>query len=454
MGGHFLSHYLLIMVGKLTNWGNYPQVLATTKSIRAKEDASAELQSELTYIARGNGRCYGDSSLHTNVISTLKLDNILDFDPTHATITCQSGVTFESLIRFLVPKDLFLPVTPGTKFITVGGAVASDIHGKNHHVDGSFGNHIIKMQILLASGEVTECGEDINPELFNATCGGMGLTGIILSVKFKLKRIKSRFINQTAIKAKSLDEIFSLFEEYKDSTYSVAWIDCLQSGDTLGRSLLMVGEHTPDLGLLNKKETIQKENRLSIPFNFPSWVLNTLTIKIFNFLFYHKQFKKRKQSVVDFDQFFYPLDFINHWNRMYGKSGFVQYQFVLPLENSKEGLRKILTEIGKNGTGSFLAVLKLFGEQEGGLISFPMKGYTLALDFPVRDGLFEFLDQLDRLVLGYGGRIYLTKDARMKSEIFWKGYPKAIQFQQAVKKVNPDFKWRSAQSDRLGITTI
>ncbi len=442
------------MVGKLTNWGNFPKVLASTKSIRAKEDVISELQSKLTYIARGNGRCYGDSSLHTSVFSTLKLDNILDFDPSHATITCQSGVTFESLVQFLVPKKLFLPVTPGTKFITVGGAVASDIHGKNHHVDGSFGDHIIQMEILLSSGEVVQCGKDVNPELFNATCGGMGLTGIILSVKFKLKRIKNQFISQTTIKAKNLDEIFSLFEEYKNTTYSVAWIDCLQSGNSLGRSLLMVGEHASDSEISKRGETIKKKNHLAIPFNFPAWVLNTLTIKIFNFLFYHKQFKRKKQSIVSFDQFFYPLDFINHWNRMYGKNGFIQYQFVLPLENSKVGLKKILGEISKNGTGSFLAVLKLFGEQEGGLISFPMKGYTLALDFPLRDGLFEFLDQLDRLVLGYGGRVYLTKDARMKKEIFWNGYPNATQFQQAVRKLSPDFKWRSAQSERLEITTI
>jgi decaprenylphospho-beta-D-ribofuranose 2-oxidase len=437
----------------ISNWGNYPRIDAHLKSFKSAREIVNEINSGASYIARGNGRCYGDSSLNTRIISTLKYDNILEFDRANATITCQSGVTFESLIQFLVPKGLFLPVTPGTKFITVGGAVASDIHGKNHHVDGSFGNHIIKMELLLSSGKIVECGHDLERELFEVTCGGMGLTGIILTVKFRLKKIDSAFIRQTSIKAKNLDEIFVLFEEYRENTYSVAWIDCLQKGNSLGRSLLMVGEHATekDSSPLPKEDSRATNKKLNIPFNFPAWALNKYSIKIFNFLFYYKQFKIKKESIVNFDQFFYPLDFINNWNRMYGKKGFVQYQFVLPLENSKMGLRKILTEISNNGTGSFLAVLKLFGEQEGGLISFPMKGYTLALDFPVRKGLFEFLNQLDKLVLEYGGRIYLTKDARMDKKIFWKSYPEISRFQQIVKKFNPNVKWRSAQSDRLEI---
>ncbi len=440
----------------ISNWGNYPKVKAALKSFKSIKEISEELKSSASYIARGNGRCYGDSSLHSSIISTLKYDNILEFDPVNAVITCQAGVTFESLIQFLVPKGFFLPVTPGTKFITVGGAVASDIHGKNHHVDGSFGDHIVRMEILQASGNVVECTPDTESDLFNATCGGMGLTGIILSVKFKLKKIESSFIKQTSIKAKNLDEIFALFDEYQKNTYSVAWIDCLQKGSSLGRSLLMVGEHATEKesSPLPRADSFSSNKKLNIPFNFPVWVLNKVSIKIFNFLFYHKQFKKKKEAIVNFDQFFYPLDFINNWNRMYGKKGFVQYQFVLPLENSRAGLKKILTEISNNGTGSFLAVLKLFGEQEGGLISFPMKGYTLALDFPVRQGLFEFLDHLDKLVLEYGGRIYLTKDARMSKEVFWKSYPNINRFQDIIKKINPNFKWRSVQSDRLEISKL
>ena len=437
----------------VANWGNFPIIEADKISFTTVTELCDLAQSKSTCIARGNGACYGDASLGSTIISTLKFDNIIEFDEVNGVLSCQSGVTFDALLRFLIPKGWFLPVTPGTKFITLGGAVASDIHGKNHHVEGTFGKHILNMEILLASGAVVNCGPDEEVDLFEATCGGMGLTGVILSVKFRVKKIESAYINQVSIKAENLDEIFELFEKYKDTTYSVAWIDCLQGGSSLGRSLLMVGEHATavDAKVKNPLQLVGHEQKLSIPFNFPNFVLNKYSIKLFNFLFYHKQFKKITRSVVTFDKFFYPLDFIKKWNRMYGNRGFVQYQFVLPIENSKAGLYKILDEINRQGMGSFLAVLKLFGESDG-LISFPMKGYTLALDFPIRDGLFEFLDELDKIVLQYGGRIYLTKDARMKKEVFWQSYPNAEKFKTIIKKYNPDFKWKSLQSDRLQIS--
>jgi len=441
------------MKSPIANWSNYPFVEANIQSFTSKSDLIHHLKTDTTYIARGNGRCYGDSSLNTNIISTLKYDKILEFDPEAGTIHCQSGITFDTLLDFLIPKGLFLPVTPGTKFITLGGAVASDIHGKNHHVEGSFQNHILDLEVVLATGEIVKCNKESNSDLFMATCGGMGLTGMILSVKFKLKKIETSYIRQTSIKAGNLDEIFRLFEEFKDYTYSVAWIDCLQGGSKLGRSLLMVGEHaSPDeINSVKGGSVSQKSLNLNIPFNFPNIVLNKLSIKIFNFLFYHKQLKTRKESIVNFDKFFYPLDFIRNWNRMYGNRGFVQYQFVLPLDTSKAGLKRILTEINDQGMGSFLAVLKLFGNNEG-LMSFPLRGYTLALDFPIRKGLFEFLDRLDQIVVECGGRIYLTKDARMQKEVFQKGYPNLERFRQIIKRYNPDFKWKSIQSDRLAIS--
>jgi decaprenylphospho-beta-D-ribofuranose 2-oxidase len=435
----------------ITNWGNYPVIETNLKSFTDASELQKSFTNTSNYIARGNGRCYGDSSLNENIISTLKYDKILAFDPQAAIITCQAGITFDTLIDILVPRGFFLPVTPGTKFITLGGAIASDVHGKNHHVEGTFRNHIITMKILLASGEVVECSKESNPELFMATCGGMGLTGVILSAQFKLKKIETPFIKQTTIKARNLDEIFSLFEEYKESTYSVAWIDCLQDGSKLGRSLLMVGEHATKADIPADKKPSKSSLKLNMPFNLPNFALNKLSIKAFNFLFYHKQFKNKKNNIVAFDPFFYPLDFISNWNRMYGNRGFIQYQFVLPMGTSKAGLQKILKEINHQGMGSFLAVLKLFGEDES-LISFSMRGYTLALDFPIRKGLFEFLDKLDKIVIEYGGRIYLTKDARMKKEIFEKGYPNLEIFKKIIKKYNPDLKWRSVQSDRLGIS--
>lgn len=440
---------------KIANWSNYPKISAKEIKFEYQPDLLVHLANNGPLIARGMGRCYGDASLNDKVVSTLRYNKILEFDKTSGIICSQAGITLENILDVIVPKGWFLPVTPGTKYITLGGAVASDVHGKNHHKDGSFSNFILEMSVMLAGGEVVSCSPTSNKELFETTCGGMGLTGIILNVKFKLVPIKSVFIAQRTIKAKNLDHIFELFEAHKNYTYSVAWIDCLKGGRQLGRSILMLGEHA-EPGELTSREnyktlTIPKKPKISIPFHFPGFILNQHSIKAFNVAYYHKQLSNEQKNIIDYDTFFYPLDSILHWNRMYGKNGFLQYQFVLPLENSKEGLRTILGRIRQSNMGSFLAVLKLFGKQES-LISFPMEGYTLALDFPIRNGLFRFLKELDRLVLGMGGRIYLSKDARMEKETFWKGYPNANLFLEKIKKYNPGFKFQSLQSKRLNIT--
>lgn len=438
----------------IANWGNYPVMETEEKTFSYKEQLTETLLYSEDIIARGNGRCYGDASLAKNTISTLKYDKILAFDVTNGIFECQSGLTLDKILEVIVPKGWFLPVTPGTKFITVGGAIASDVHGKNHHVDGSFSHHVLEMDIMLASGETVTCSPNLNHDLFWATCGGMGLTGIITRAKFKLKKIESSYIKQKQIKAASLEEVLQLFEEYKHSTYSVAWIDCLKKGKHFGRSILMLGEHAKldDLDEKKKRDPLQspKKKQIIFPFTLPSFVLNGFTIKAFNFLFYAKNLKKEINNVVSYEPFFYPLDAILHWNRGYGKKGFVQYQFVLPLE-SKQGLIEILKKISNKGLGSFLAVLKVFGKQND-LISFPKEGYTLALDFPIQKGLFEFLDELDKVVLDYGGRLYLSKDARMKSEIFWSSYSGAQNFFEILKKYNPEFKINSIQAHRLNIT--
>jgi FAD/FMN-containing dehydrogenase len=438
----------------IANWGNYPVMETDEKSFSFAEQLSETLQNTDEIIARGNGRCYGDASLAKNTISTLKFNKILSFDTQNGILECQSGLTLDKILEVIVPKGWFLPVTPGTKFITVGGAVASDVHGKNHHVDGSFSNHVLEMDVLLASGETVTCSAHSNADLFWATCGGMGLTGIITRVKFDLKKVETSYISQKQVKAKNLEEVIQLFEEYKDYTYSVAWIDCLKKGKGFGRSILILGEHAKLEELDAKKKAdplkLPKKKQITFPFTLPSFILNQFTVKAFNFLYYGKNFRKQINKVVSYEPFFYPLDAILHWNRGYGKKGFVQYQFVLPLE-SKQGLIEILKRISDQGLGSFLAVLKVFGKQDD-LISFPKEGYTLALDFPVRKGLFEFLDELDTIVLKYGGRIYLSKDARMKSEIFWSSYPNARQFADLIKKFNPEFKINSTQAVRLNIT--
>jgi decaprenylphospho-beta-D-ribofuranose 2-oxidase len=435
------------MKKSITNWNNYPIVEASEISFDFQKDLDVKLPP--ASIPHGNGRCYGDASLYTDVVNTLRFDKVLAFDEHAGIITCQSGVLLSDLLQIIVPRGWFLPVTPGTKFITVGGAVASDVHGKNHHVDGSFSNHIVSMSVLTGTGETIICNRSVNSDLFHATCGGMGLTGIIVRVSFRLKRIQTAYIRQKQIKAVDLDQVMELFDQHAESTYTVAWIDCLKTGKQFGRSILILGEHaSTDETRQDHKLVAKEKSLLTVPFHLPSFVLNGYSVKLFNALYYLKNYKREITSVVHYDGFFYPLDSILEWNRIYGKKGFVQYQFVLPLQASKIGMKNILHRINKMGMGSFLAVLKLFGEQDD-LISFPMRGYTLALDFPIRKGLFEFLDELDKLVADNGGRIYLSKDARMKKEIFWRSYPHANEFQDILRKYDPENRFMSHLSQRL-----
>ena len=439
---------------KLANWNNYPVIEAEVRSFQYKEELQEAMQASDSLIARGNGRCYGDASLANKVLSTLQYKHIHSFDAQQGVLFCEAGVLLDDILQLIVPKGWFLPVTPGTSYITVGGAVASDVHGKNHHKEGSFSKHVVELELLSASGEMLRCSPQEKPALFAATCGGMGLTGLISRVRFRLKKIESAYIKQRAIKAPNIDTIFRLFEENESYTYSVAWIDCLQKGRTLGRSHLLLGEHAgrEELSASQQKKplALPRSRKLSIPFSFPSFTLNPVTVQAFNFAYYHKMFQQEKESVLSYDPYFYPLDSVLHWNRIYGKAGFVQYQFVLPMEGSREGLIQILEKINQRKMGSFLAVLKLFGEQES-LISFPMRGYTLALDFPIRKGLFRFLNELDEIVLRYGGRLYLSKDARMKPELFWQGYPQAQKFVDIVKEYNPEGKFNSLLAKRLNI---
>lgn len=445
------------MKKKIANWGNYPVMESEEYSFSSVEMLRQGLhKEERSCIPRGNGRCYGDASLAERTLSCLSFDHVLSFDPLQGVFECESGVILDQILEIIVPRGWFLPVTPGTKFITVGGAIASDIHGKNHHVDGSFCDHVTEMDIMLSSGEIVTCSTHHHPDLFEATRGGMGLTGVILRAKFRLKKIATSFIRQTKIKAGNLHELLELFHEYKGYTYTMSWIDCLKKGKDFGRSILMAGEHAmPDeLSEKQQKQVLfpHSDTMFTFPVNLPSFALNQYSVKAFNFLYYHKNTRKHVSEVVPYDPFFYPLDKILEWNRGYGRNGFLQYQFVLPMESSKEGMVDILSRISSKGMGSFLAVFKIFGNQNG-LISFPMEGCTLALDFPVRKALFPFLDELDRIVLDYGGRLYLTKDARMKPEVFWEGYQGARRFYDLIGKYNPGHRFRSLQSDRLGITS-
>jgi FAD/FMN-containing dehydrogenase len=442
------------MKTSIANWGNYPVLQANEKKFSSVRELTLHVRGNDQLIARGNGRSYGDASLAEVVCTTLKFNKFLSFDKTLGILECEAGLMLDKILEVIIPAGWFLPVTPGTKFITVGGAVASDVHGKNHHVDGCFCKYVSEMDVLTASGEVFTTSREINPDLFKATVGGMGLTGVITRVQFHLKPITTAYIKQKKIKASGIEEIISLFEQYNQYTYSVAWIDCLKGGKGFGRSILMLGEHAQpgDLNDIQRKAPLKvpSPRKLNLPFFLPSFLLNNLTVSLFNFFFYHKMTKKVVDNVIPYEPFFYPLDAVTNWNRGYGKNGFVQYQFVIPLER-KDGLIALLEKISKDGHASFLAVLKVFGE-DNSFISFPMKGFTLAMDFPVHDKLFSFLDELDEMVIAMGGRIYLSKDARMKPSSFIRGYANADEFLEIVKKYNPG-KFNSLLSQRLELTS-
>jgi FAD/FMN-containing dehydrogenase len=433
---------------KISGWGKCPVADANIITPHCSGDVLKIVAQDVTedLIPRGLGRSYGDSSLATDVVKTRCLDHYLQFDETTGVLTCESGVSLDEMLNVFVPRGWFLPVTPGTKFVTVGGAIACDIHGKNHHNEGSFSDHVKSIKIATVTNGIVECSRSENSELFHATCGGMGLTGIITEATLRLKPIVSSNIKQISIKANNLEEIFSLFSEHHTTTYSVAWIDCLKTGNSLGRSILMLGEHA-DTGEL----TTGDHAKFSVPFDMPGSLLNQHSIQVFNSLYYAKNTKKTVERVIHYESFFYPLDGIHHWNRMYGKRGFTQYQFVLPKSSGIDGMHEVLMRIAASRKGSFLAVLKVFGKGNDNYLSFPMEGYTLALDFKLDKAVLELLNKLDEVVNEYGGRIYMCKDSRMSKMMLRKGYSKWKKFSEVRRKYGADRVFNSLQSRRLGL---
>jgi FAD/FMN-containing dehydrogenase len=397
-------------------------------------------------IARGGGRSYGDSALAERVMDTSCLNLLLDFDATGGVVRCSAGVTLAELLEVIVPKGWFLPVTPGTRFVSIGGAIASDVHGKNHHRDGCFSNFVEEIDLLLGDGDIVTCSVSRCAELVHASCGGMGLTGVILAATIRLKAIGTAFIEQTTIRTGNLRDTLALLAEHRSRTYSVAWIDCLATGAATGRSLLMLGEHAEGGGLGTRRT-----ETLSVPLDMPDLLMNRYAGRTFNALYYHLARCPDESRRRHYEAFFYPLDNIRHWNRLYGERGFVQYHFVLPEMAGWEGIPLILNKISDSRYGVFLAVIKLLGEANKNYLSFPMKGYSLALDFKMAEGLLEFLQALDAIVLDYGGRLYLTKDSRMSAEMFKRTYPDWEAFQEVRERHGARGKFRSCQSVRLGL---
>jgi FAD/FMN-containing dehydrogenase len=408
---------------KIANWGKYPVIETNMVTSSDFEQLRNIIAGSRTIIARGNGHSYGDNSLNReNIFSTSKLNKFILFDKQNGIFECESGVLLADILDVIVSEGFFLPVTPGTKLITVGGAIGSNVHGKNNHSEGCFGDYLLSFTIMIETGDIKTCSPYENTGLFWDTVGGMGLTGIILTAQFTLKRIETAYIRQRVLKAKNLDEIFTYFRTFENWTYSVAWIDCLQRGKTIGRSVLTVGEHAVPEELPAKKRNNplypEKKLQLTVPFDFPSFVLNTFTVKAFNFMYFFKQIKKAVNNITDYDSFFYPLDVINDWNRIYGKNGFIQYQFIIPKSAGKQGMSEVLEAIAESRQGSFLAVLKLYrASKKEAHNSFPIDGYSLALDFKLNKRLPALVKKLDDIVERYHGRIYLAKDAMSKKSL-------------------------------------
>ena len=439
----------------LSGWGRYPRRECAVIHARAPGDASIALAAGGALIARGNGRAYGDAAL--GVPGTLAMrgaNRMLGFDPASGVLVAEAGVTLAEVINTFLPRGWFPAVTPGTRFVTLGGAIAADVHGKNHHQDGSFASCVGWIDILAADGQVHRISRSENAELFGWTCGGMGLTGVILRAAIRLRPVETGWVRQRAMPAPGLASAMAVFEQSHEATYSVAWIDCLAKGRDLGRSIVMLGEHAA-LSELGEREAAdpfvtRRKGAKTVPFDLPQLALNPLSVRAFNALYYGMGAWNAGESLIDFESYFYPLDALREWNRIYGRAGFAQFQCVLPLAASAEGLAALLKAIGRTGQGSFLAVLKRMGPQDSPF-SFPMEGYTLALDFPVRPDTAHLFAELERIAIDHGGRFYLAKDAFLSAASQRAADPRTLAFAAMRAKTGAAGQFASALSERLAL---
>ncbi len=414
------------------SWGRYPNYGATLVPLSWQNDFPAVLAQHhgmpTGALAVGMGRSYGDSCLlrDGHLMVATGMNRLLGFDKETGLLTAEAGLTLGQLLDFTVPHGWFLPVSPGTKYVTLGGAVANDIHGKNHHLAGTFGSHVRQLTLVRSDGTQMVCSPTENPDWFGATIGGLGLTGVITQISLQLKPIVSRFIDYEGIQFHGVDEFLALTEQYRQVEYTVSWIDCTSTGKNFARGIFMLGDHSKIPDALKPSP----EPKLVFPFDAPGFALNGATVAAFNTVFFHKQIKPRVRALQDYEPFFYPLDKVLHWNRMYGKSGLLQFQYAIPWESAREATIAILNEVAKSGLASFLAVLKAFGDVPSpGMMSFPQPGITLALDFPIKpEKSFALFDRLAAMTLDYGGKLYPAKDARMTPAQFQKSYPQWQKF--------------------------
>ncbi|MDO3444631.1 FAD-binding oxidoreductase [Agrobacterium sp. V1] len=439
----------------ISGWGRYPSIDTQLYFPRDVETLRNLVNSKHSLIARGNGRAYGDSAINPfSTISMKYFNHMLSFQTQTGQLVAEAGVLLGDVIKAFLPRGWFPMVTPGTKFVTLGGMIAADIHGKNHHKEGSFRTCVDWIDVLDFKGETIRCSHETNTNLFEHTLGGMGLTGIILRAAFRLKRVETSWIRQTTVPAPNLQTAIEVFEKYKDATYSVAWIDCLGRGKDLGRSLIMLGEHASISDLpakyANKPFAQPDKREVRLPITLPSGILNRITVSLFNKLYYEKGARKTGEHLVDCDSYFYPLDAILGWNRIYGRSGFAQFQCVLPLDRSEKGITALLEAISLSGAGSFLAVLKRLGPQDS-KFSFPMEGYTLALDFPISRKTLRLLKHLDEIAVENGGRFYLAKDSRMSARTLRASDARVEKFINNRDENGWKSRFISSQAERLSI---
>ncbi len=437
----------------LTGWGRVARAASVTQRPDSVTDLAqlfVERPRAHGLIAHAAGRAYGDCALNAEgtALLTAGLAGVLSFDPGSGLIAVEPGVTFRQLMAAYLPQGWLVPVSPGTGFATIGGAVANDVHGKNHEVAGSFGQHVTELDLLTPDGTTRTIGPHAEPALFQATCGGLGLTGVITRIAFRLKRVPGPGVAVHSRRVADLDAFLAAMDEARAATYAVGWIDGCARGAALGRGILEIAEAS---GGACSGATLR--TGLRVPFDFPAVALNPTSIAAFNALYYRRAPVAGRLATVPYGTFFYPLDALRDWNRIYGSRGFHQFQNVVPFASGPQALRELLELIAASRRASFLAVLKRLGPAapDAGPLSFPRAGYTLALDFPAGPGIEALYAQLVAITLRHGGRVYLAKDALLTPEAFREMYPRWTEFRQLLEALDPKRKLQSDMSRRLGL---
>lgn len=423
------------------SWGRYPhhpQAGVLVRDEPALQERIHQLHHE-GFLPFGHGRSYGDSCLAASgyLLNMQSWDHLLEFDRNTGILEARPGIKLSEISRIAVPAGWMLPVTPGTELISLGGAVANDVHGKNHLAEGSFGHHVLSFELRRSDGEVLVCSRNSNPQWFYHTIGGLGLTGVLTRIRLQLKSVPGPWLSTRSIKMHSLDDYFSLEQEHSAHwEHRVAWVDCLARGGHTGRGWYLLANPVEDQRPVPRKRSLVAP---ALPFS----PLNRMSLKLFNQCIYHFSHRNQVNKRVDYQRFLYPLDHVHGWNRLYGTAGFQQYQCVIPVKHAHDTIRELLTMIAKAGQGSFLVVLKRFGGQEpAGALSFPREGFTLALDFPNRDGLDRLFHSMDACVRAASGALYPAKDAHMSAGFFRQAYPAWEEHEQLRDPVINSWFWK------------